>query len=247
MSAYLDLEAGASRVAGAFIRRVHYGLLDRGYDRGAGAETNGKHQPHELSIASDNIRFASEYAPTPTRVFSRVISAVEADLRDFVFVDLGSGKGRTLLLAAELPFRRIEGVEFAAELHEAAKRNIATLAGRGCRSKVVAHHVDAAEYRIPDEPCIFYLYNPFGTPVMSRVLDNIEASFHRTPRPIYFLYLNPKLGHLFEQRSFIRTVPRSWKTRLVDRLAFPEPLNVYRALPESTFRTDRLLRRMEPA
>lgn len=229
MSAAVVLQRSASRLAGGLIRRVHYRLLDRNYDRRLGADTAGALQPDELTIRSENVGFASEYAPTPTRVFQRVVASLPIDFRRFVFVDLGSGKGRTLLLAANLPFLRIEGVEFAAELHDAALRNIASLADRGRRTDhIIAHHGDAARYRIPQEPCVIYLYNPFGAPVLDRVIENLESSYRDNPRPIYVVYVNPKLPHLFERRISFRQHLRSWGTRMMDRLTLPEGVLVYR-------------------
>jgi hypothetical protein len=217
------------RVRGAIVRRMHHLVLDRGYDRSFGIETAGVHQANELSIPSENARFASEYAATPRHVFRRALTSLEIDFSRFVFVDLGSGKGRILLLASQFPFRRIEGVEFARELHEVASRNLSRWAQLGERvDHIHAHHRDATEYRIPDEPCVFFLYNPFGEPVLSRVLDNIEASYVMRPRPMCFVYSNPKLRHLFEQRAFIREIRRGWRTRLIDRLTCPEALAIYR-------------------
>src|SRR5271167_1667373 len=40
-----------------------------------------------------------------------------------VFVDLGSGKGKTLLIAGRLPYRRVVGVEIDKELSQCARRN----------------------------------------------------------------------------------------------------------------------------
>ena len=42
----------------------------------------------------------------------------------FTFVDLGSGKGRTLLMASDYPFRRIIGVELLPSLHQIAQENL---------------------------------------------------------------------------------------------------------------------------
>jgi cyclopropane fatty-acyl-phospholipid synthase-like methyltransferase len=55
---------------------------------------------------------------------SRALDRLQLDPRDFVFVDLGSGKGRVILRAATRPFRRVEGVEFSEPLHRVALRNI---------------------------------------------------------------------------------------------------------------------------
>jgi len=222
------LAADVRRLASSVTRRLHYYFVDRHYDALHGVETNGVRQPDELSLLTGNACFAQEYSPTPTRVFRRALSALEVDFKEFVFVDMGSGKGRILLLAAEWPFRRIEGVEFASELHQIATRNVAVFAARYPKSPdIVLRHEDAAEYRIPDEPCIFYLYNPFAGPVLAQVLDNIEASFECNPRPMYFIYANPKERQLIEQKSFIKLIARPWRARLADRLTSPEAFVFY--------------------
>jgi hypothetical protein len=40
------------------------------------------------------------------------------DYAQYTFVDVGSGKGRMLFVAAEYRFRKVIGVEFATDLHE---------------------------------------------------------------------------------------------------------------------------------
>src|SRR5689334_21283292 len=41
-----------------------------------------------------------------------------------VFVDLGAGKGRALLMAGRLPYRRVVGIELDPELAQCARRNV---------------------------------------------------------------------------------------------------------------------------
>ena len=65
------------------------------------------------------------YQPSDPDDFRSLVEALPFDLTDYVFVDLGSGKGRILLLASRYPFRGVVGVEFAHELNEVAERNIA--------------------------------------------------------------------------------------------------------------------------
>src|SRR4051794_28662198 len=45
-------------------------------------------------------KFASPYQPTEPALFHRMIASLPGDLRQFVFIDIGSGKGRTLLMAS---------------------------------------------------------------------------------------------------------------------------------------------------
>jgi hypothetical protein len=45
--------------------------------------------------------FHSPYQPTDPAEFREMMKALPIDFREFTFVDIGSGKGRTLLMAAE--------------------------------------------------------------------------------------------------------------------------------------------------
>ncbi len=40
-----------------------------------------------------------------------MMAALPIEFNQFTFIDLGSGKGRTLLMASDFPFRKILGVE----------------------------------------------------------------------------------------------------------------------------------------
>jgi hypothetical protein len=64
------------------------------------------------------------YAPVSPQYFLSALENVNIRYQDFTFIDLGSGKGRALLLASEFPFQEIIGVELGPELHEIAKKNI---------------------------------------------------------------------------------------------------------------------------
>src|SRR3982074_423196 len=68
--------------------------------------------------------FHSPYQPTEPALFQEMMASLPIEFEQFTFVDLGSGKGRTLLMASEYPFMKIVGVELIAELHRAAQQNI---------------------------------------------------------------------------------------------------------------------------
>src|SRR5439155_6389857 len=117
------------------------------------------------------------------------LNALEIPLEPFTLVDMGSGLGRVLLLASQRPFRRVIGVEFALELHEAAIENI-----RGfpktrmiCRD-VTALLGDAAAFDFPPEPLVVYFNNPFSENVMAKVIENLANSYERQRRAIVVVY-----------------------------------------------------------
>lgn len=109
-----------------------------------------------------------------------------------VFLDLGSGKGRIVLLAARLPFARVIGVEIAEELTAIARRNLARCRLRRRCGEVELVTADARDYRIPDDVTVVYLYNAFRGATFAAVIANIIASVDRVPRPVRLIYLNPQ-------------------------------------------------------
>jgi predicted RNA methylase len=78
------------------------------------------------------------------------LNSLQLQWEDFAFIDLGSGKGRTLLLAAEYPFERVIGVEYCPQLNEVARSNIPKLRLeiRRCRSIEVVT-IERNRLRIP--------------------------------------------------------------------------------------------------
>jgi hypothetical protein len=125
--------------------------------------------------------------------------------RNYTFVDLGSGKGRMLFLAAEYPFRRIEGVEFAVELHAEAERNIARYRHRRRRcQQIESLNADAAEYVFPKENLVIALFNPFGPEVMETVLRRVRSSVEEHPRDVLLMMMFPELAAVVESTSHWR-------------------------------------------
>jgi SAM-dependent methyltransferase len=142
--------------------------------------------------------FHSPYQPTEAELFHEMLEALReqthADFRDFVFVDLGSGKGRTLLMASDYPFRRIVGVELLPALHQAARENLGKY--RSTSQKCFALEAicgDAIEFSFPAEPIALYLFNPFPESGLRRMIANLEQSLRDHPRGVLVLYHNPLL------------------------------------------------------
>jgi SAM-dependent methyltransferase len=103
-------------------------------------------------------------------------------------VDIGSGKGRALLLAAERPFRRIIGIELLPELHQIASGN----AERVSRQAIELNCGDAAQFSFPSEPLVIFLFNPLPEAGVRSVVRKIETSLQESPRPVYLIYVNPE-------------------------------------------------------
>jgi len=136
--------------------------------------------------------FHSSYQPTEPEAFREMIDALDIDFPEFTFIDIGSGKGRVLLLASDYPFRRILGVELLPELHRVAQENIARY--QNPRQRCFALEslcADAREFAFPPEPTLLYFFNPLPEPGFGRVIENLGASLRKSPRPLFVLYHNP--------------------------------------------------------
>ena len=138
--------------------------------------------------------FHSLYQPTDPSAFRDMMASLPIDFHSFTFIDIGSGKGRTLLMASEYPFHKIIGVEIMPELHRVALENIRAYNSptQQC-TDLASICADATEYVFPDEPFVLYLFNPVPENGLRRLLTNLESSLQRAPRTVLLLYHNPLL------------------------------------------------------
>src|SRR5882672_6400507 len=100
-------------------RRQRYGDVD--YDWDQRVDTTGATVGWRERLLG---KLHSPYQPTDATLFREMLDNLKIDFREFTFIDLGSGKGRTLLMASDCPFRRILGVELLPPLHTIAQNNI---------------------------------------------------------------------------------------------------------------------------
>jgi len=134
----------------------------------------------------------------------------------YTFVDFGAGMGRAVLLAAEFPFRAVVGVELNPTLARIAQKNLTRwrAADRAKAPMRILCH-DALEYKFPDGHCVAFLFNPFGAPVMRRLLAEIAQSFAERPGQLDLLYVNNEHDGVLQrqagfQRLFVGQV-RRWR------------------------------------
>lgn len=132
---------------------------------------------------------------------------VQAGLQEFTFIDLGSGKGRVLLMASEYPFKRIIGVEFMPELHRAAQKNIAGYSnGRQQCRHIESVCMDARDFQFPPGPLVVYLFNSFSESTFAQVLKNLRQSIEQAPRPVYIAYRFIEFEQLLAQAVWLEKI-----------------------------------------
>ena len=175
------------------------------FDLRYGTDTSGIIKPGALDIPDDKVEHAVQYQTAIVDVFLDILNSLSISYEEFIFVDMGSGKGRALLLASQYPFKGIIGVELSENLHRIACRNIQIFKDEGQQcNKIQSLCLDVADYEIPKEKIVFYLFNPFDGHIMRSLLLNIEDSIHRYPRDIYIAYLKPLHRDVFDRSAFLQ-------------------------------------------
>ena len=144
--------------------------------------------------------FHSPYQPTDAALFREMLGSLPIDFSEFTFVDVGSGKGRTLLMASEYPFRRIVGVEVLPELDRAAQENIRSFKSPAqCCMQIESVCADAREFVLPEEPLVLYLFNPLAEAALRGVIGRLKQS----PRPLWVVYHNPLLDSVLVESGWL--------------------------------------------
>ena len=120
-----------------------------------------------------------------------------------VFLDYGCGRGRIVAVAATHPFGKVIGVELDSQLCAAARFNLQRVRGRRCQVWEIVES-DAAEFSVPDDVSVVFLFNPFLGEILGRVVDRLEQSLLRTPRSFSLFYVNPDSDlDVFESCSWL--------------------------------------------
>jgi SAM-dependent methyltransferase len=153
-----------------------------------------------------------------------------APIERTVFLDVGAGKGRALLVASEYPFLRVEGVELNPKLVDIARRNISIWGSSQqstMLSPVLLHQDDATRLPLPQEPLLAHLFHPFEDRLLRRFLRHLEKDLTAHPRPLDLFYVNaeddsPLDRHPAFERIWLGRVPMSPDDHIADLAAIAE-------------------------
>jgi SAM-dependent methyltransferase len=165
-----------------------YGAQERLFDILLGVSTTG------LSTTKDSICDGEGdgcfYQGCQWLTVRRSLKALNPGASD-VFVDLGSGKGKALLIAGQLPYRHVIGVEIDQGLSRWAGRNIDRARPRLRAKKVESLTGNVLEWPIPDDTSVIFMFNPFIDQTFSGVMSRIFESYDCNPRVLHIVYQHP--------------------------------------------------------
>ncbi len=173
--------------------------VDEYWDRKLGVRTFGWHAGTGVPGGVDAYL---PFVPSAYRDIFQYLRAASIGPED-VFVDLGSGLGRTVFAASWLGAKRAVGVELIEALTEGAEANRK-------RSTLKDHDIEficanALEFAEPGMT-ILYMFHPFGEAVLEQVLANIKATRNAAAgaKPLRIVYANPCYENALERAGWLR-------------------------------------------
>lgn len=169
--------------------------------------------------------------PIPGRVFKWIMALMPDDLRQFAFIDIRAGRGRTSLLAARRAFKRILAYEYDEETFDDLQMNVAQYP----RSYMICRDIDC--YRgdldgisLPDQPCVIWFSGAWREPMLRGVMNYVRDTYRQSPRRIYVVLENTAEDTGLEQDSIFDLVEPSLMERLKLQLLSPMRFKVYRSI-----------------
>lgn len=136
-------------------------------------------------------------------------------IHSYTFLDVGCGKGRAVLIASELGFRQVVGVELNPQMAAIAKTNArqwqqahAADATAPSLASVEIVEQDALDYTFPSTPTLVFLFHPFEAPVLKALIRRIETQFAKRPDTLDIVYVNAECAHLLDVHPGFRQLFR---------------------------------------
>ena len=99
------------------------------FDQMHGVDTSGLVPATHLATGHANDEHITAYYGVAPSILRALIGAWRASgpphpIEDYIFIDVGAGKGRGLLVASEYSFRKVAGIELNPELAAIARQNV---------------------------------------------------------------------------------------------------------------------------
>jgi len=112
------------------------------------------------------------------------------------FLDIGCGLGRSLVVANEVGFIDLYGVDISDNLISRCQNNMSKVGVSASLSCI-----DVADFDVPSGKLVIYLFNPFGEERMTDLVSRLACREEET----LVIYHNPKHFECFKSQNKIKT------------------------------------------
>jgi len=139
-------------------------------------------------------------SPSGNKYLKKVLDKMKIS-KDDKILDIGAGKGSAMVLMKEYPFSQVDGIELSTKITAIAKKNFKILKLKD----INIYNENAITFSKYNEYTIFYMYNPFPSIVMKKVLNQIINVLKEKESSVKIIYFNPEChediiatGYFFE-------------------------------------------------
>jgi SAM-dependent methyltransferase len=191
-------------------------IADRSLDFVLGIRTGFIQTPNAIDGQTDALPYAKRYHASNFLQVVRALRFVRRKYPADVFVDLGCGAGRVLVLASCIGYQSVIGVDIDSSLLTCASANVDSFRRRfRNKSQVQLHNVSAGRFEIPTQNSTIFLFNPFDPIVMEQFLDFNRERMQAVQ--VTFVCINPRVGEVLEKFGFqmVREWPHAEFSRVV--------------------------------
>lgn len=186
------------------INTLKFIFHDLTFDLGNGTDTAAEITAYEAEMQK-SLMFAAPCQGANPWVVNEclaIVSGCGVNIENAIFLDIGSGKGRAMLLAAFAGFKKVLGVELDARLCLVAEENFKRCDRKLKGASYSIFNGDATVYILPDECDVVFMYNPFGVVVMRKVLALLLRKYSKLKeksiqKPLHVIYVNPVCADVF--------------------------------------------------
>src|SRR5665213_1012105 len=181
------------------------------FDQIHGVETSGLVPAANLITGHPNDEHVTAYYGVAPSILRTLIdlwreTPPPEPIHNYTFVDIGAGKGRAMLVASELPFRQVIGIELNPAMAATAQQNLDhwrnthttdDTAPRLAPTQLIEQ--DALTFDFPSAPTLVFLFHPFEAPVLKLLLRRIETQFAKRSGTLDILYVNAECRTLLDK------------------------------------------------
>lgn len=160
--------------------------------------------PDEVDV--ERYETSNRYNPSPIVSVNMALNKLpdyKVKYEDYVYIDIGSGMGRNLLLASFYPFKEIIGVELSAYLHSVAESNIARFQSPDIKcTGIRSECVNAMDFEFPQQNMILYFWHPFDENIATLFLKKLERFLAENPS-LHCLLVFLEFSYQYAKRSAV--------------------------------------------
>jgi len=199
------------------LTKVHR-QIDRFHDRKLNVETSNIINISSLDEQIDFTGYNIDelYSATPFALFNMLHGPVISKDKDYAtYVDVGCGKGRTLMKGIKFGFKNLIGVEFVPSIAKQANENLQkAMDGLKLKAKCEIVCQDIRTFKYPDTNLVLYLYNPFDPEVFQGFLDNLLRDLKANPRNATLIYYHSHCDKMLDDCDLLDRINYGFMTRM---------------------------------